>query len=60
MEKGSLKPKVGRPAKRAVGVSATLTVRLPAGVKNWLVDQAAAFDMTLTEFLIMLVERNAR
>jgi hypothetical protein len=54
-------PRVGRPAKRAVeGSFCTLTVRVPAGVKNWLVDQAAAFDMSLTEFLIMLVGRNAR
>lgn len=49
-------PKVGRPVKRAVvGSVTTLTVRLPADVKNWLADQAEAYDMTLTEFLVSVV-----
>jgi predicted HicB family RNase H-like nuclease len=56
----NIKPRVGRPPKRADGGYSTLTVRLPAHVKNWLVDQAAAYDMSLTEFLVSLVEKNAR
>lgn len=55
-----LQPKVGRPAKKAnPGTFTTLTIRLPAEIKNLLVDQASAFDMTLTEYLITLVERDA-
>lgn len=52
-------PKVGRPAKRAAaGSLSTLTVRLPADVKNYIVVQAEAFDLTLTEFVVMLVDRD--
>lgn len=59
----SIKPKVGRPPKRAAfGSYSTMTVRLPAQVKNWLIEQAAAYDMTLTEYLIAMVGnyKNAR
>jgi len=55
-----LQPKVGRPPKRAVpGTTATLTIRIPAEIKNLMVDQSAAFDITLTEYIISLIERDA-
>ncbi len=52
-------PKVGRPPKRALpGTSVTLTIRIPADVKNLMIDQAAAYDMTITEYLITLTRRD--
>lgn len=55
-----LQPKVGRPPKKAEpGTMTTLTVRIPAGTKNKMVDQALAYDITLTEYIIALVERDA-
>ena len=60
MDNSYLQPKVGRPPKKAEpGTSTTLTIRIPAEIKNLMVDQAAAFDMTLTEYLVSLVERDA-
>jgi hypothetical protein len=51
--------RVGRPARRGVvGSVVTVTVRVPAVVKNWLVDQAEAFGMSLAEFVCLLVERD--
>lgn len=52
-------PKVGRPPKRAAaGTSVTLTIRIPADIKNLMIDQAAAYDMTITEYLTVLVRRD--
>lgn len=49
----------GRPPKRAVGPS-TLTLRLPAHLKNHIVDQAEAYGMSITEYLVSLVVRDAQ
>ena len=50
--------RVGRPAKCGVeGSVVTLTVRLPAGVKNWLVGEALAYDLSLSEMIVLLVDR---
>ncbi len=52
-------PKVGRPPKRALpGTSVTLTIRIPSDVKNLMIDQASAYDMTITEYLITLVNHD--
>ena len=52
-------PKNGRPPKRAKeGTSTTLTVRIPAHVKNLMIDRAEAYDLTVTEYLISLVDRD--
>ena len=54
-----LHPKVGRPPKKAPpGEKTTLTIKIPAEIKNRMIDQASAFDMTLTEYIISLVERD--
>jgi hypothetical protein len=54
-----LHAKTGRPPKKAEpGTKTTLTIRIPAEIKNLMVDQAVAFDMTLTEYIIALVERD--
>ncbi len=55
-----LRPKVGRPPKRALpGDRPTLTIRLSVDEKNLLVGQADAYDMTITEYLMSLVRRDA-
>ena len=53
-------PKPGRRPRRAEnGEPSALTVRLPARIKNLLIDQADATDLTLTDYLIALIERDA-
>lgn len=55
-----IQPKVGRPPKRAPDDShVTLTIRIPGGVKNLMIDMSDAYDMTITEYLIALVNRDA-
>lgn len=49
----------GRPAKRADGKWATVTVRVPAWFKNHLLEVAEGYDMSLTEYLTALVLRDA-
>tara|TARA_Y100001951_G_scaffold96215_1_gene94651 strand:- start:180 stop:368 length:189 start_codon:yes stop_codon:yes gene_type:complete len=52
-------PKTGRPPKRAKeGTSTTLTVRIPAEIKNQMIDRAQEYDLTVTEYLISLVQRD--
>ena len=48
---------MGRPAKHAAG-DTTITLRVPADIKNRIVDMADAYDMTITEYLLTLVERD--
>ena len=48
----------GRPPLRATGTS-TLSLRIPAEIKNHLIDTSEALDMTITEYLITLVKRDA-
>lgn len=53
-------PKPGRRPRRAEnGEPSALTVRLPARIKNLLIDQADATDLTVTDYLIALIERDA-
>jgi hypothetical protein len=56
----AIHPKTGRPPKRAAaGSSTTLTIRIPAEIKNQMIDRAEEYDLTVTEYLISLVERDA-
>lgn len=51
-----------RPGRRPTpptGPMSTLTVRLPAEVKQYLIDTSEALDMSITEYLIILIERDA-
>ena len=50
----------GRPPSRPSGVSSTLTVRIPSGVKEYLIDTAAWYDMSITEYLLMLIDRDSK
>lgn len=52
--------KPGRPPRRPNGNNpSTLTIRLEAHVKNLLIDQAEATDLTVTEYITSLVLRDA-
>lgn len=52
--------KPGRPPRRPKGdVPSTLTIRLPAKVKNLLIDNADATDLTVTEYISALVLRDS-
>ncbi len=50
----------GRPPRRPRGDNpSTLTIRLTAEIKNLLIDQAEATDLTITEYLTALIRRDA-
>lgn len=53
-----MKRNVGRPPKNPETPFVTLTLRIPSELKLLLMSQAEAYDMTLTEYLTMLVERD--
>lgn len=57
-----MKARTGRPPKKPdPGQShTTLTVRLSAADKQLLVEMADGYGMTMTEYLVMLVARDAR
>lgn len=48
----------GRPPQKADGPT-TLSLRIPAEIKNYLIDTSEALDMSITEYLISLVRRDA-
>jgi len=52
-----MRKKMGRPPQHAAG-DTTITLRVSAEVKNRIVDMADAYDMTITEYLLTLVERD--
>lgn len=54
-----MKRRTGRPAKQASGSHTTMTLRISAEVKAMLIEQSDAYDMSITEYLITLVERDA-
>lgn len=57
----AVRPKTGRPPKRpTTDAPVTLTLRIPAHTKRLLIDQADAYDLTLTEYLAALIERDAQ
>lgn len=52
--------RTGRPPKRAAdGTDTMLTIRVPAATKNLMIDMADAYDLSLAEYLRLLVERDA-
>lgn len=53
-----MKRNPGRPPKTPETPFVTLTLRISAEMKVKLMEQAQAYDMTLTEYLLMLVERD--
>lgn len=53
-----MKKRHGRPPKQAT-YPTTLTLKIPAKLKNLLIEQADAYDMSITEYLTTLIERDA-
>lgn len=51
--------KPGRPPKKPQGRISTLTVRVPANIKDYIIETADNLDMTITEYLITLIQRDA-
>lgn len=49
----------GRPPKKSVGRVSTLTLRIPANIKDYIIETSENLDMSLTEYIIMLVTRDA-
>lgn len=47
----------GRPPKRATKTT-TLTLRIPPDIKNHLIDTTEALDLTITDYLIALIQRD--
>ena len=52
-----MRKRMGRPARHASG-DTTITMRVSADIKNVIVDMADAYDMTITEYLLTLVDRD--
>lgn len=51
---------MGRPASLAdPGGSSTVTIKIPSEMKNLIVELADGYDMTITEYLLTLVSRDA-
>ena len=54
-----MKKRHGRPPVRAqANTKTTLTIKIDANMKNLMVDQADAVDLSLSEYLSMLVVRD--
>ena len=55
-----MKKRHGRPPVRAqANPKTTLTIKIPSDVKNLMVDQADAFDLSISEYLGILVVRDS-
>ena len=54
-----MKRNVGRPPVVPNGVKSSITMKVPAAFKHTVLDQAAAYGMTITEYIQTLVERDA-
>jgi predicted HicB family RNase H-like nuclease len=53
-----MKRNVGRPPVEPTSAFTTITLRVPAEDKKRLMVQAAAYDMTLTEYILTLIARD--
>jgi hypothetical protein len=54
-----MKKNTGRPPKMPTSERTTMTMKISADVKRKIITQAQAFDMTITEYVCMLVERDS-
>lgn len=55
-----MKKRHGRPPTRAkANTKTTITLKIDADIKNLMVDQADAFDLSLSEYISLLVVRDA-
>lgn len=51
---------MGRPTKKADGTHSTITIKIAAETKNLITELADGYDMTVTEYLLTLVRRDAQ
>lgn len=49
----------GRPPKPPTGNITTLTLRVPPQVKQYLIETTDNLDMSITEYIIALIQRDA-
>ena len=54
-----MKPKTGRPPKTPTGTHSTLTIKITADDKTLLIQMADAYDMTITEYILTLLKKDA-
>lgn len=52
--------KPGRPPKKPTTKTTTLTIKIPAQTKNLIIELADGYDMSLTEYLTTLINRDAQ
>ncbi|MFZ9715827.1 MAG: hypothetical protein ACO3CH_00020 [Ilumatobacteraceae bacterium] len=52
--------KPGRPPKNPTTKTTTLTIKIPAETKNLIIELADGYDMTITEYLTTLIQRDAQ
>ena len=53
----NLRRNVGRPPKEPTGDKSALTLKIPVPIKKKLIADADAVGMTLTEYIITLIQR---
>jgi len=53
-----MKQNTGRPPKTPTGTTSTLTLKIPTKNKQQIIDNAQNYGMTITEYLLMLVEKD--
>lgn len=54
-----MKRNVGRPPVTPSGPKSSITMKIPSEFKQLVLDQSQAYGMTITEYLMTLVERDA-
>jgi uncharacterized protein (DUF1778 family) len=50
---------MGRPVKEASSENSTITIKISGKTKNLIAELADGYDMTITEYLLTLVSRDA-
>ncbi len=54
-----MRKRMGRPVKTVDSEYSTITMRIPGNTKNLIAELADGYDMTITEYLLTLVSRDA-
>lgn len=54
-----MRKRMGRPVKQTEAEYSTITMRIPGHTKNFIAELADGYDMTITEYLLTLVRRDA-
>lgn len=50
--------KKGRPPKTPTGPTSTITIKIPTTTKQHILTMADAYDLTITDYLLTLVQRD--